>query len=67
MDKSSLTDSRSMFTAVANYILFRLSHPGAYRLGQLASQGDNIEKFLMGRQVHIYICLQAKGTTQVAV
>ena len=32
----------------------RLSHPRAYRLGELASQGDNIEKFLVGRQVQIY-------------
>jgi len=30
---------------------YRLSHPRAYALGEIASQGDNIEKFLVGRQV----------------
>merc|ERR1712107_483129 len=37
----------------------------AYKLGQMASQGDNIEKFLMGRQVFV-VCLvffSAKLTT----
>ena len=29
----------------------RLTHPKAYRLGQAAARGDNIERFLMGRQV----------------
>ena len=35
---------------------YRESHPTAYRLGQLAGQQDNIEKFLMGRQVFV-VCL----------
>ena len=30
---------------------YKDTYPAAYRLGQAASQGDNIEKFLMGRQV----------------
>ena len=30
---------------------YKETYPRAYRLGQVASQGDNIEKFLMGRQV----------------
>jgi len=44
---------------------YRESHPAAYRLGQLAGQADNIEKFLMGRQVFV-VCLvffAAKLTT----
>ena len=35
---------------IAN-ITSRETHPAAYRLGQVAMQGDNIERFLMGRQV----------------
>ncbi len=38
---------------VTAYFCFRDSHPKAYRLGQIASKGDNIEKFLMGRQANI--------------
>ena len=30
---------------------YKETYPRAYSLGQVASQGDNIEKFLMGRQV----------------
>ena len=30
---------------------YKETYPTAYKLGQAASQGDNIEKFLMGRQV----------------
>ena len=30
---------------------YKDTYPTAYKLGQAASQGDNIEKFLMGRQV----------------
>ena len=30
---------------------YKETYPTAYKLGQVASQGDNIEKFLMGRQV----------------
>ena len=30
---------------------YKETYPTAYRLGQQASMGDNIEKFLMGRQV----------------
>ena len=36
---------------------YRQSHPAAYRLGQVAGQGDNIERFLMGRQVEIITVL----------
>jgi len=32
---------------------YKESHPQAYRLGQIAAKGDNIERFLMGRQVLI--------------
>ena len=41
------------------------THPAAYRLGQYAMKGDNIERFLMGRQVFV-VCLvffAAKLTT----
>lgn len=44
---------------------FRISHPKAYRIGQLAAKGDNVERFLMGRQVFV-VCLvffSAKLTT----
>jgi len=44
---------------------YRQTHPAAYRLGQVAGQGDNIERFLMGRQVFV-VCLvffAAKLTT----
>merc|ERR1712110_522783 len=35
---------------------YKESHPQAYRLGQIAAKGDNIERFLMGRQVFV-VCL----------
>merc|ERR1711990_717249 len=44
---------------------YRTSHPRAYRLGQLAAEGDNIERFPLGRQVFV-VCLvffAAKLTT----
>merc|ERR1712154_101912 len=44
---------------------FRISHPRAYGIGQLAAKGDNVERFLMGRQVFV-VCLvffSAKLTT----
>jgi len=44
---------------------YKDQYPTAYKLGQMASQGDNIEKFLMGRQVFV-VCLvffSAKLTT----
>jgi len=44
---------------------YKESHPQAYRLGQIAAKGDNIERFLMGRQVFV-VCLvffAAKLTT----
>jgi len=44
---------------------YKDQYPTAYKLGQVASQGDNIEKFLMGRQVFV-VCLvffAAKLTT----
>jgi len=44
---------------------YKNSHPKAYRIGQLAMKGDNIERFLMGRQVFV-VCLvffAAKLTT----
>merc|ERR1712183_1080611 len=40
---------------------YKTSHPTAYKLGQLACKGDNIERFLMGRQVSV-VCA-AKLTT----
>lgn len=44
---------------------YKDQYPMAYKLGQEASRGDNIEKFLMGRQVFV-VCLvffAAKLTT----
>jgi len=44
---------------------YKESHPRAYRLGQIAAKGDNIERFLLGRQVFV-VCLvffAAKLTT----
>ena len=44
---------------------YRTTHPRAYKLGQLAAEGDNIERFLLGRQVFV-VCLvffAAKLTT----
>jgi len=44
---------------------YKNSHPKAYKLGQYAMKGDNIERFLMGRQVFV-VCLvffSAKLTT----
>ena len=44
---------------------YKNSHPKAYRIGQLAMKGDNVERFLMGRQVFV-VCLvffSAKLTT----
>ena len=41
------------------------SHPKAYKLGKFAMKGDNVERFLMGRQVFV-VCLvffAAKLTT----
>merc|ERR1712241_1545403 len=44
---------------------YKTSHPTAYKLGQLACKGDNIEKFLMGRQVFVVcsVFFAAKLTT----
>jgi len=44
---------------------YKNSHPKAYRLGQYAFHADNVERFLMGRQVFV-VCLvffAAKLTT----
>merc|ERR1711936_811800 len=44
---------------------YKESHPKAFRLGQIAARGDNIERVLMGRQVFV-VCLvffAAKLTT----
>jgi len=44
---------------------YKDSHPKAYKLGQYAMKGDNVERFLMGRQVFV-VCLvffAAKLTT----
>lgn len=35
---------------------FKISHPKAFRIGELASKGDNVERFLLGRQVFV-VCL----------
>ncbi|XP_039259878.1 uncharacterized protein LOC120336297 [Styela clava] len=32
---------------------YKFSHPRAYQLGQVASKKDNVERFLMGRQVFV--------------
>jgi len=48
-----------------NPATYQYTHPRAYRLGLLASEDDNVEKFLMGRQVFV-VCLvffAAKLTT----
>jgi len=44
---------------------YKTSHPTAYKLGQLACKGDNIERFLMGRQVFVVcsVFFAAKLTT----
>ena len=44
---------------------YRHSHPRAFYLGQLANRGDNVERFLMGRQVYVVVIvfLSAKLTT----
>ena len=44
---------------------YKRSHPGAYRLGQIAAKGDNVERFLMGRQVFVVflVFFAAKLTT----
>merc|ERR1712128_14331 len=44
---------------------YKNSHPKAFALGQLAFKGDNVERFLLGRQVFV-VCLvffAAKLTT----
>merc|ERR1711997_783705 len=43
----------------------KTSHPTAYKLGQIACKGDNIERFLMGRQVFVVcsVFFAAKLTT----
>merc|ERR1712123_187505 len=35
---------------------YMVSYPKAYKLGQYAMKGDNVERFLMGRQVFV-VCL----------
>merc|ERR1711997_1412801 len=44
---------------------YRDTHPTAFKLGQMAGKGDNIEKFLMGRQVFVVcsVFFAAKLTT----
>ena len=44
---------------------YKNSHPAAYRLGQAAAKGDNVERFLMGRQVSVVVLVffAAKLTT----
>jgi len=44
---------------------YKDTHPTAYKLGQIACRGDNIEKFLMGRQVFVVcsVFFAAKLTT----
>lgn len=47
---------------------YKDSHPAAYRLGQIASQGDNIERFLMGRQVFVvFLVFFAAKLTSITV
>jgi len=44
---------------------YRHSHPRAYKLGQQANKSDNVEKFLMGRQMFVVfiVFFSAKLTT----
>ena len=44
---------------------YKETHPTAYKLGQIACKSDNIEKFLMGRQVFVVcsVFFAAKLTT----
>ena len=44
---------------------YRYSHPHAYKLGQVAAKSDNVEKFLMGRQMFVVfiVFFSAKLTT----
>jgi len=44
---------------------YRHSHPRAYKLGQAANKSDNVEKFLMGRQMFVVfiVFFSAKLTT----
>ena len=44
---------------------YRYSHPHAYKLGQVTAKSDNVEKFLMGRQMFVVfiVFFSAKLTT----
>lgn len=44
---------------------YRYSHPHAFKLGQMAAKSDNVEKFLMGRQMFVVfiVFFSAKLTT----
>ena len=44
---------------------YRYSHPHAFKLGQVAAKSDNVEKFLMGRQMFVVfiVFFSAKLTT----
>ena len=44
---------------------YKKSHPAAYKLGQISSKGENVERFLMGRQVFVVLLVffAAKLTT----
>lgn len=47
---------------------YKDSHPSAYRLGEIASRGDNIEKFLVGRQVIVvFLVFFAAKLTSITV
>lgn len=45
---------------------YRYTHPRSYRVGQIIFKGFNFEKFLMGRQILVVVCvfLAARLTTQ---
>jgi len=45
---------------------YRLTHPNTYRISKLIYKGANFEKFLMGRQIFVVICVffAARLTTQ---
>lgn len=45
---------------------YRYTHPKSYKIGQLVFKGFNFEKFLMGRQIFVVICvfIAARLTTQ---
>jgi len=47
---------------------YKDTHPAAYKLGEIASRGDNIEKFLVGRQmIVVFLVFFAAKLTAITV